>query len=99
MDKQRAALEHALTALSDGSGHDVWGPGVVGYKLHVRGDLQAQIAFDTAAASIYKLLLYRDDPSGAIPRSARELFIDAMRELAPVMLTVLRMGTDDSRSR
>lgn len=94
MDKQRAALEHALTALSDGSGHEVWGPGVVGYKLYTNGHQQAANAFDTAAASIYKLMLNTNVATGAIPRNTRERFIVAMRLIAPVMYDAMLVPDD-----
>lgn len=82
--QQQKALAHALAALSDGSGHDVWGPGVIGHKLWMANERGAAHAFDTTAMVVVRLL--GDD---CTRKSERPRFIAAMRELAPVILSIL----------
>ena len=76
-----ANLQHALDALGDGSGHDVWGPGPVGDKLW-QHDSNAALAFDRAAQVIFGERFTR-------PQLDYEPFIpSAMRKLAPVILDI-----------
>ncbi len=91
-ERAKAALEHALAALGDGAGREIWGPGVVGQKLweEVRDKRepgtglqrsplgQAGVAFDTSAQVAYKM--------GFL--APAEMYA-AMRKIAPVLLEVL----------
>lgn len=83
----RRELEHALAALDDGSGHETWGPGVVGQKLWDRSWEQPWVAmaFDTASQVVYKFRCQ----TGGVHMSERPGFIDDVRKLAPVMLELL----------
>jgi hypothetical protein len=83
--EEQAALQHALDALGDGSGHDVWGPGPVGHKLHMSGHLLAAQAFDEASITLTQML----DSTALISRVGRPRFIAAMKKLAPVLLDIL----------
>lgn len=82
--EQRAALGHALDALGDGSGHEVWGPGIVGQKLWVSGHATAAKAFDGAATTLFVIL-----GQVALGKAERPAFIAAMRQLAPVLFDIL----------
>jgi len=90
-ERARAALEHALAALGDGAGREIWGPGVVGEKLWAKAWTQraegwlpatplgqAALAFDVSAQVAWKL--GKDDPA--------EMYA-AMRKVAPAILEVL----------
>ena len=77
-DPNVEGLKHALAALSDGSGHEVWGPGPVGQKLHDKGLRQAALAFDTAAIVAVQL------GHGGRVRMTRTI-----RLLAPVLLEAI----------
>jgi hypothetical protein len=86
LDKHKAALDHALAALSDGSGHDTWGPGPVGAKLWALREGNAAEAFYSAALVLLRL--------GIRPGKAnRARFIACMRKVAPVLLEAL--GDDE----
>lgn len=78
-------LAHALDALGDGSGHDQWGPGPVGLRLHERSGLAGK-AFDLAGQSAFEALRWSNH---YIDRTGRPKFIAAMRKLAPVFLELL----------
>jgi hypothetical protein len=78
----KEALKHALDALGDGSGHEVWGPGPVGAKLHEHSKL-AGMVFDMAAIAAVQL-----QHTGRVRMTA------TIRKLAPVLLEVI---DDDSR--
>jgi hypothetical protein len=73
----RRELMHALDALGDGAGRDMWGPGSVGVYLVWRNRLAAY-AFDTAAQVAWSF-------------RKREAAICAatMRKIAPVLLDIL----------
>lgn len=73
----KEALKHALDALGDGSGHEVWGPGPVGAKLHEHSPL-AGLAFDTAAVTAVQLA-----------HTGRHRMTATIRRLAPVLLEVI----------
>jgi hypothetical protein len=82
--EQRAALGHALDALGDGSGHEVWGPGVIGRKLIEGNHPLAARAFDAAAWTLFNQLNY--GTRGKVEKAA---FIAGMRKLAPVLFDIL----------
>lgn len=85
----RQELDHALAALSDGSGHEAWGPGPVGAKLHERNSLAGK-AFDLAAQGTVEALFKQT----IIGPAERPRIIAAMRKLAPVFLELL-MGEEE----
>lgn len=77
------ALEHALRALEDGSGHDVWGPRPVGAVLWTDGRINAAKAFDDACSVAMRL--------GHIDRARS---IATMKRLAPVILEAIEASAD-----
>ncbi len=83
--EQQAALQHALDALSDGAGHEVWGPGPVGEKLWNNHYCYAALAFDQAASTLFAL----QSSSSRIALTERAVYIANMKKLAPVMLDIL----------
>ena len=76
---EQEGLKHALAALGDGSGHEVWGPGPVGQKLYNQGLLVAATAFDQAA--IVAVLLNHN---------GRKRMTRTIRLLAPVILEAIQ---------
>jgi hypothetical protein len=76
-------LGHALDALGDGSGCDVWGPGPVGQRLWGRNS-HAAVAFDRAAQLAVDLTWGIGSETFDAPRIIR-----AMRELAPAILLLV----------
>jgi hypothetical protein len=80
-DIEREALDHALAALDDGSGHDVWGPGPIGAKLWQKRHKRAALAFDIAAQDAVH--------AGKLGRSAMTAF---MRKVAPAVYEALSDG-------
>lgn len=87
MSKHKAALDHALAALSDGSGHEMWGPGSVGQKLWELDERTAAQAFDVTGMTLVRLL--GASSSGYIRLGDRQKFIADFRKLAPVLLEIL----------
>lgn len=82
-DEARAALSHALAALTDGAGHGVWGPGAVGARLLAKNRAAAR-AFDQAAMASYQLM-----------RAERpKTMIRHMQALAPVFLEQAMLDED-----
>lgn len=85
----RRELEHALDALTDGSGHEQWGPGVVGSMLNER-NFHAHMAFDRAAQVIFgeevDACHYKNELANMALNRSR--FIAAMRRLAPIILDI-----------
>lgn len=73
-----ADLDHALAALGDGAGHEVWGPGEIINHMGCK-DWRAAAAFSHAASVSFHLLNTRTP--------AR--MIAEMRTLAPVLLGLL----------
>lgn len=71
-------LGHALDALGDGSGHDEWGPGPVGWTLWQRSAYAAS-ALDLSTQVAVKLVA-EVEPATMIP---------VMRKLAPIFLNLL----------
>lgn len=84
MRKEHQALQHALDALSDGSGHGVWGPGVIGQKLWEANEALAAQAFDAASTTLFVNL-----GQSTMSKAGRAQFIAAMKKLAPVLLDIL----------
>lgn len=78
----RAALKHALAALRDGSGHEVWGPGVVGLKVYEKNEYEAAHVFDDCAQVLFKNGI-------GMKLADRPRFIAGMQKLAPVLLDIL----------
>ena len=82
--KAHAELQHALDALTDGSGHEEWGPGPVGHELWGRSEV-AGYAFDRSAQIALNAGLMG---AGIISPAYRTRFIESMRRLAPVILDI-----------
>lgn len=81
IEKARAELNHALDALEDGAGQEVWGPGRVIARLAKRAlkepaATHAEGALADASDTAYNVLHLR----------ARVDLIDAIRRLAPLFL-------------
>ncbi len=88
-DQARRELAHALDALKDGAGQEVWGPGVVGAKLWDRSS-NAGWAFDEAANTVFRAMRYgRLHEGGPLTDVEGGPFIENMRKLAPVVLELL----------
>jgi hypothetical protein len=92
-DIAHAELKHALEALEDGTGHDNWGPGVVGYHLwHRKGTVPeaqyAAVAFDTATSAIFRMVK-SNSATIALDATEKARFIAAMPLVAPALLDVL----------
>jgi hypothetical protein len=90
-ERARRELQHALDALGDGAGRDLWGPGVVGQQLHQRvwgwdGEtytycprlFKVATAFDVSAQLAVRL-----------DHVHPETMYACMRKVAPVLLEVL----------
>lgn len=77
-DIEREALDHALQALDDGIGHDVWGPGIVGGKLWEMKHKRAAQAFDEAAVTAVRM-----------SKTGRAEMIAFMRRVAPALYEAL----------
>lgn len=77
-NQHQQALQHALDALGDGSGHQEWGPGPVILKLDAIS-APASEAFGTAALVAVKL-----------GHQGRKKMTAAIRKLAPVLLEVIQ---------
>ena len=97
MDKreEKAALEHALDALSDGSGHASWGPGVVGLTLSTKSR-RAFHAFDAASLAV-TWAINGSVFAHIVTKENRVHFIDGMKKLAPVLLDIIQ-GNEDERA-
>lgn len=76
-ERARRELQHALDALSDGAGQELWGPGMLHPQLARRSHLAAT-AFRLSYRAACSLGQY--EPAASIA---------AMRKLAPVMLEIL----------
>ncbi len=72
------ALQHALDALSDGSGHAIWGPGPILCKLD-KVSAPAASAFELSTQVAMKM-----------HHLGREKMIATMRAIAPVLLEVIQ---------
>lgn len=84
-------LAHALDALGDGAGRELWGPGPVGLKLHERSSVAGK-AFDYAASAAVEVFWeMKPGPIDDKPRMIgdKPRMIAAMRKLAPVFLELL----------
>lgn len=77
-DEAKRELQHALDALDDGAGRELWGPGAVLDRLAWR-DGHAYAALYVTSGTLYNLLGLR----------TREQCIRGCRALAPVMLDLL----------
>lgn len=77
-DIEKEALDHALAALDDGSGHDVWGPGPVGFKLWEKKHARAATAFDLSATNAIQ-----------VGKKGKAEMIAFMRRTAPVLYEAL----------
>ncbi len=87
-DQARRELAHALDALGDGAGKEVWGPGVVGHKLLQR-DARASLAFDLASATVWRAMRHFAQIYAELSKEEQPKFIANMRKLAPVVLELL----------
>ena len=81
-DIEKEALTHALAALDDGVGHDVWGPGPIGFKLWEKKHAKAATAFDLSAMNAVQ-----------VGKKGREEMIAFIRKTAPVLYEAL--STDE----
>lgn len=87
----RRELAHALEALADGAGHEVWGPGPVITRLSKRALKEPAVSL--AVEALEAAVMASHDLLGAIKRDEG---LSAIRALAPVFLELII--TKDARA-